>query len=206
MSLALLAHGEPSRREPDARPTAAYRVRTQTIHGSGAGPDRDDVLARTSARALMRYDRAAHQQLAAPDAPGLPALQRAGQAGQPGPASPAHRLRLLHVLRRLGEEQLRILRTRQAQAQPRSVLPADAGIAPLHRCHHLGGQPAELGIDRPDPGRGLAAFGLVDAVVGIDHHRLPGDPSLGDERRRSAFASFTRSDADWPGTSPAGSM
>ena len=60
----------------------------------------------------MRHDRAAHQQLAAPDAPGLPALQRAGQAGQPGPA---HRLRLLHVVRRLGEEQLRILRARQDQ-------------------------------------------------------------------------------------------
>jgi hypothetical protein len=41
----------------------------------------------------------------------------------------------------------------------------------------LGGQPADLGIGRPDLGRGLAAFGLVDAVVGIDHHRLPGDPS-----------------------------
>jgi hypothetical protein len=40
-----------------------------------------------------------------------------------------------------------------------------------------GGQPAELGIGRPDLGRGLAAFGLVDAVVGIEHHRLPGDPS-----------------------------
>src|SRR5260370_19111912 len=40
-----------------------------------------------------------------------------------------------------------------------------------------GGPPADLGIGRPDLGRGLAAFGLVDAVIGIDHHRLPGDPS-----------------------------
>ena len=100
-------------------------------------PDRDDVLARTPAGALLRHDRAAHQQLTAPDAPGLPALQRAGQAGQPGPAPPAHRLRLLHVLRRLGEEQLRILRARQVQTQPRAVLPADGGIAPLHQCHLL---------------------------------------------------------------------
>src|SRR5271169_4112870 len=36
-----------------------------------------------------------------------------------------------------------------------------------------GGHPAELGVGGPDLGRGLAAFGLVDAVVGINHHRLP---------------------------------
>src|SRR5579863_6730040 len=35
----------------------------------------------------------------------------------------------------------------------------------------FGGQPADLGIGRPGLGRSLAAFGLVDAVVGIDHHR-----------------------------------
>ena len=66
-------------------------------------------LARTPARTLMRHDRAGHQQLAAPDTRGLPALKRACQAGDPGPASPAHGLRLLHILRRLCEEQLRVL-------------------------------------------------------------------------------------------------
>ena len=35
----------------------------------------------------------------------------------------------------------------------------------------------ELGIGGPDLSRGLTAFGLIDAVVGIDHHRLPGDLS-----------------------------
>src|SRR6202046_5834901 len=73
-------------------------------------------LARTSARPLARHDRAPHEQLSAPDAPGLPALERPRQAGDPGPALPATRLRLLHVLRRLGEEQLRILRARKIQA------------------------------------------------------------------------------------------
>src|SRR5271165_5543694 len=73
-------------------------------------------LAWTPARALARHDRAAHQQLAAPDAPGLPALERTGQAGQPGLAAPAHRLGRLHVLGRLGEEQLWVLRARKIQA------------------------------------------------------------------------------------------
>src|ERR1700733_5228932 len=73
-------------------------------------------LAGAPAGALARHDRTAHQQLAAPDTPGLAALERAGQAGDPGPAAPAHGLRGLHVLRRLGEEQLRILHARQIQA------------------------------------------------------------------------------------------
>src|SRR2546430_7677221 len=50
MSLAVLAHGEPSRREPDARPTAAYRVRTRndpqglTVAPMVVTPGRDGVL------------------------------------------------------------------------------------------------------------------------------------------------------------------
>jgi len=49
------------------------------------------------------------------------ALERAGQARDPGPASPAHRLRPLHILRRLGEEQLRVL------------VAADRVVAPIHK-------------------------------------------------------------------------
>src|ERR1700745_121348 len=41
--------------------------------GSGVGPDRDDVLARTSARALMRHHRAAPQKTPAPHPPPPPA-------------------------------------------------------------------------------------------------------------------------------------
>src|SRR6185437_8271412 len=73
-------------------------------------------LARTSAGALARHDRAAHQQLAAPDTPGLPALERTGQAGQPGLTAPAHRLGRLHVLGRLGEVQLRVFRAREVES------------------------------------------------------------------------------------------
>src|SRR5580704_18630212 len=73
-------------------------------------------LARTSARPLARHDRAPHEQLSAPDAPGLPALECPRQAGDTRPAIPAHRLRRLHVLRRLGEEQLWVLRARKIQA------------------------------------------------------------------------------------------
>src|SRR5690349_16143509 len=73
-------------------------------------------LARTPTRALARHDRAADQQLATPDTPGLPALERTGQAGQPGLTAPAHRLGGLHVLGRLGEELLRVLRVRKILA------------------------------------------------------------------------------------------
>src|SRR5215470_10882433 len=73
-------------------------------------------LARTPPWALTRHDRAAYQQLAAPDTPGLPALERTGQASQPGLASPAHRLGRLHVLGRLSEEQFRVLRARKIHA------------------------------------------------------------------------------------------
>src|SRR5580704_12445320 len=99
---------------------------------------RGDIgLDRTAASTLMRHDRAADQQLAAPDTPGLAALERAGQARDPGPASPAHRLRPLHILRRLGEEQLRILPAGKIKSKPRRVYPADGGSTPLHRCHPL---------------------------------------------------------------------
>src|SRR3984957_20241244 len=88
-----------------ARPFPLFCVRFRGYFG----------LARTSARPLARYDRAPHEQFSAPDAPGLPAIECSRQAGDPGPALPAHRLRLLHVLWRLGEEQLRILRARKIQ-------------------------------------------------------------------------------------------
>ena len=70
-----------------------------------------------------------------PRAPCAPPLCWRGRPAWPG--IPGHRLRLLHVPRRLSEEQLGILRARQIQAQPRGVLPPDSGINPLHRCHHL---------------------------------------------------------------------
>src|SRR4029077_4786221 len=89
-------------------------------------------LARTPTWALPRHDRAADQQLATPDTPGLPALERTGQAGQPGLTAPAHRLGGLHVLGRLGEEQLRVLRARKIQAHRerggRTSHPHDAGL------------------------------------------------------------------------------
>ena len=40
-----------------------------------------------------------------------------------------------------------------------------------------GDELAALSVAGPDLGCRLAAFGLVDTVVGVDHHRLPGDPS-----------------------------
>ena len=61
-------------------------------------------LARTSARAFTRHDRAAQEQLSPPDSPRLPPLQRSGEAGGPRWALPAQGLGQLHVIRRLGEE------------------------------------------------------------------------------------------------------
>src|ERR1700721_681975 len=60
---------------------------------------------------------------------------------------------------------------------PRSAYRAERAGERRAELTELGGQPAEAGIGGPDLGRGLAAFGLVDAVIRIDHHRLPGDPS-----------------------------
>src|SRR5580692_7925407 len=53
----------PAGRDQHASPGAWTRTRvraTRKNSGSGVGPDRDDVLARTSARALVWHDRAAH--------------------------------------------------------------------------------------------------------------------------------------------------
>jgi hypothetical protein len=66
-------------------------------------------LARASPRSFARHDRAAQEQFAPPDSPGLPPLQRSGEAGGPRRALPAQGLGQLHVIRRLGEEQLRVI-------------------------------------------------------------------------------------------------
>ena len=113
--------------------SCGHRVRGRSAAGgrSGGHPG----LARTSARTLARHDRAAQQQLAAPDTPGLPARERTGQAVDPGPASPAHGLRQLHILRRFGEEQLRVLRARKIESyRERGGL---AGHHELIRCSDL---------------------------------------------------------------------
>src|ERR1700729_2068704 len=100
--------------------------------GRAAGPARPSVMAvpllpavrsgrylglpRPAARALAGHDLAPQEELAAPDAPGLIPLDRTGQAGQPARAGPAERLRVLHVIRGLGEEQLRVRGTGQPLA------------------------------------------------------------------------------------------
>jgi hypothetical protein len=66
-------------------------------------------LARASPRSFARHDRAAQEQFAPPDSPGLPPLQRSGEAGGPRRALPAQGLGQLHVIRRLGEVQLRVI-------------------------------------------------------------------------------------------------
>src|ERR1700760_150496 len=111
-------------------------------------------LTGTPARALAGHDLAPQKQLAAPDAPRFPALQPSREARQASRAVLAHGLRLLHILRRLGEEQLRVLRARKIQArwvrgggevrhrpvyhlEPRRFVASDGGHPPLHRCHPL---------------------------------------------------------------------
>src|ERR1700759_5654175 len=108
---------------------------------TGAGLGRPAGLRGPATRTLVRHDRAAHQQLAAPDSPWLPAAERARQAGDPGPAAPAQSLRLLHILRRFGEEQLRCLETweipprreRGSRAVDHNLI-GYRSVAPLHRC------------------------------------------------------------------------
>src|SRR5690606_26084274 len=99
-------------REVAARRDQVHRISSfcscgvvaEWISGSG----RDRVLARAAARTLARHDRAAKDQLAAPDAPRLGALQRALEAGLLDRAPGAERLGELDVLRRLGEPQVRV--------------------------------------------------------------------------------------------------
>jgi len=78
-------------------------------------------------------DRAAHSTLPPPQTPRAPCA-RAHRSGRPAwPCSPpAHRLGGLHVLGRLGEEQLRVLRARKIQPTGSAVAePATATIADL---------------------------------------------------------------------------
>jgi hypothetical protein len=82
------------------------------------------VLAGTTARTLAGDHHSCLEQLSAPDAPGLPALQGAGEALGADRAVQAEGLGNLHVLRRLGEEQLWALST------ARQLLPVD-GAADL---------------------------------------------------------------------------
>ena len=71
---------------------------------------RGDVgLPRTSPWPLAGHYHTPQEQLAAPDAPGLGALERAGQAVSLPRAPTAQCLRVLHVIRRLGEEQIRVV-------------------------------------------------------------------------------------------------
>ena len=120
-------------------------------------------LARTPARTLARHDRAAHQQLAAPDTPGLPALKRACQAGDPGPASPAHGLRLFHVLRRLCEEQLRVPNAGKIESH------RQCGLRPGH--HQL---IRHAGLADGRPGHLPNLAGLADlADLNLPDARLP---------------------------------
>jgi hypothetical protein len=76
-------------------------------------------LAGPAPRSLARHDRAPQEELAAPDAPGLPPLQRSGEAGGPRRALPAQSLGRLHLIRRLGEEQLRVIRAGQVRTEAR---------------------------------------------------------------------------------------
>jgi len=76
-------------------------------------------LARTSPRSLARHDRAAQEELAAPDSPGLPPLPCSGEAGGPRGALPAESLGRLYVIRRLGEEQLRVICAGQVSIEAR---------------------------------------------------------------------------------------
>ena len=76
-------------------------------------------LAWASPRPLARHDRAAQEELAAPDSPELPPLQRSGEAGGPRRALPAESLGRLHVIRRLGEEQLRVICAGQVRTEAR---------------------------------------------------------------------------------------
>src|SRR5580658_9141698 len=79
---------------------------------------------------------------------------------------------------------------------------ADRGGEHRAELTELGGQPAQFGIGRLDLGRGLVAFSLVDAVVGIDHHRLPSDSSWAVSGAGPPSSRSPRADADRPVTPP----
>jgi hypothetical protein len=66
-------------------------------------------LAGTTAGTLTRHDGALDEPLASPDSPGLTTFESSGQAGQTNRAGRAERFGVLHVLGRLGEEQLRVV-------------------------------------------------------------------------------------------------
>jgi hypothetical protein len=96
--------------------TAGFIYSTTSTSPAAAGSGRYFVLPGPSAWPLARHDLAAQEQLTAPDSPRLPALQRTSEARHPRWAAPAQVLSALHVLWRLGEEQVRVVRARQHAA------------------------------------------------------------------------------------------
>jgi hypothetical protein len=119
-------------------------------HSGGSG--RYFVLPGPSAWPLAWHDLATKEQLAAPDSPGLPALERTSEARHPRWAAPAQVLSALHVLWRLGEEQVRVVRAWQHAA---SGYPGDrhrdADVLPGRRDSHAwSGRPDSLSSGRLD--------------------------------------------------------
>ncbi|GAA2929228.1 hypothetical protein GCM10020221_26290 [Streptomyces thioluteus] len=91
---------------------------------------RRPVLARAATGALAGHDDALDEELAAPDAPRLATVLGAGEAGLAQRAGLAERLGVLHVRRRLGEEDLRVVaaaRDRGAQVLDRVVEVGERG-------------------------------------------------------------------------------
>src|SRR5580693_9448894 len=84
-------------------------------------------LAGASAGTLARDDHAGDQQFTAPDTPRLSAPERPGQAGHPDPAALAQGFGLLYILRRLGEEQLRVLAAGKIRAHQERGTRSHAG-------------------------------------------------------------------------------
>src|SRR3954471_24876868 len=94
----------------------------------------DVFLARTPTWALARDDDTTDEQLATPDTPRLATLTSAGEAGRPQRAVAAQRLRELHVVRGLREEEVGV-----APAARQCLLerPVKSDRTVLHRCHLL---------------------------------------------------------------------
>src|SRR5215472_13692026 len=134
------ARGSPPRPRGQRRELTSRRCpRQPDLEPCGrGGSGRDLILARTPARPLARDDLAAQEQLSAPDAPWLPALDGAGQAPVPDRAVGTQRLGELHVVGRLGEEQVGIactwqLRGRRHHRWPDLLRPdCDRGDRPDH--------------------------------------------------------------------------
>jgi hypothetical protein len=79
-------------------------------------PSGCNFLTWPTARTLARHHSALHEELGSPDSPGLPTLQSCCQACITDWAVRAHGLGHLHVVRRIGEEKLRVdLQTRNLQ-------------------------------------------------------------------------------------------